>query len=186
LLRASDRPLIIAGPWLYTFNSRAWDFITGCGASYCISPFENSRQNLEKTFPRGSFPGNSFPKGNLVPNDPRKRSAVFVTIFARPSLFRIREDLGAFHGFDNFTGSRGEAFRLARSPAGTLVFPWEPFSIVDKIPFLREASFKRFILDFSSQPLKKAEYRDVMEAVQRASALPGTNRFNWKNGFLPA
>jgi putative protease len=54
---------------------------------------------------------------------------------------------------------------------------------VDKIPFLQEAAFSRFILDFSSSPLKKAEYRIVMEAVNRVRPLSGTNRFNWKNGF---
>ena len=64
-----------------------------------------------------------------------------------------------------------------------LVFPYDPFSILDKIPFLKEAAFNRFILDFSAGPLKKAEYREIMEALNRGISFPGVNRFNWKNGF---
>jgi len=72
---------------------------------------------------------------------------------------------------------------LLYGPDGTLVFPWDTFSITDKMPFLRKAGFNRFILDFSSGPLKKAEYRDIMDAVNRSVPLPGASRFNWKNGF---
>jgi len=68
----------------------------------------------------------------------------------------------------------------------TLVYPWEPFSIVDKTPFLREAGFSRFILDFSSGPLKKTEYKEIMEMADRAAPIPGASRFNWKNGFFQA
>ena len=161
---------LIAGPWLYAFNAWAWDFIARCGADYCVSPLENNRQNLERSFPREE-------------RSLSRRSQVFITIFARPSLFRIRSDLGGIYNFQNFSGNRDEAFRLASGPEGTLVYPWEPFSIVDKTPFLREAGFNRFILDFSSGPLKKAEYRDIMEAVNHAAPLPGASRFNWKNGF---
>ena len=173
--RQWQNAVLIAGPWLYTFNAWAWNFIARCGGlgpkvEYCVSPLENSRQNLEKTFPREEQTAS-------------RRSKVFITIFSRPSLFRFRQDLRALYRFENFAGNRNEAFRLTAAPNGSLVFPWEYFSIVDKTPFLREAGFSRFILDFSSAPLKKADYRDIMEAVNRALPLPGTNRFNWKNGF---
>jgi len=168
--RQRQDAVLVAGPWLYTFNAWAWDYISGCGAEYCVTPFENNRQNLEKTFPRQE-------------QEPFRRSRVFVTVFARPGLFRMRRDLGAFYDFENFTGSRDEAFRLVSAPEGSSVFPREAFSIVDKIPFLQEAAFSRFIIDFSSGPLKKAEYRTVMEAVNCVRPLSGTTRFNWKNGF---
>ena len=161
---------LIAGPWLYTFNAWAWNFIARCGADYCVSPLENNRQNLEKTFP-------------MDEQNKSRRSQVFITIFARPSLFRMRQDLGAFYRFENFTGNRDEAFSLVSAAEGSLVFPREYFSIVDKTSFLKEAGFSRFILDFSSAALKKAEYRDIMEAVNSVLPLPGTSRFNWKNGF---
>ena len=161
---------LIAGPWLYAFNGWAWDFISNLGAEYCISPLENNRQNIERSFP-------------LHGRRSDQRSEVFITIYARPSLFRIRQDLRSCYGFKNFSGSRDEDFILSAREEGTLVHPRRPFSIVDKIPFLREAGFSRFILDFSSGPLKKAEYRDIMEAVNRAAPLPDCSRFNWKNGF---
>ena len=168
--RNMENVSIIAGPWLYTFNAWAWNFLGRCGAEYCVSPLENNRQNLEKTFPPDK-------------NSALQRSDVFLTIFSWPSLFRLGRDLRAFYGFDNFIDNRNEAFRLVPNQTGSLVIPGEAFSIVDKLPFLKEAGFSRFILDFSASPLKKNEYRDIMEAVNRGKPLPGTSRFNWKNGF---
>ena len=176
LFRSSkeDKANLIAGPWLYIFNSWAWNFIEQCGAGYFITPIENNRQNLEKTF-------------SDKENVPFARQKVFITIYVRPSLFRIRQDLGTFYNFKIFSGSRNETFRLApgndTASEGSLVFPQAPFSIIDKTPFLKESFFSRFILDFSDKPLKKAEYRDIMEAAKLARPLGGANRFNWKNGF---
>jgi putative protease len=173
------KAVIIAGPWLYTFNAWAWNFIARCGAVYCVSPLENNRQNLEKTFPGEHR--------NI-------RNRVFITVLGRPGLFRVRGNLGGFYGFEHFSGQRNagqrrdETFRLAPASGsrtdGCVVYPREYFSITDKIPFLREAGFSRFILDLSSGPLKKAEYRNIMEAVNRATPIPGASRFNWKNGFF--
>jgi putative protease len=180
-----ERAVLIAGPWLYTFNAWAWDFVARNGAEYCVSPLENNRQNLERTFPRPER--DSLSRGPHT-RGPHLRHLVFVTIFSRPSLFRIRRDLGASYKFNFFSGhrteGRDETFRLVSDREGTMVYPSEPFSIVDKTPFLREAGFTRFILDFSSAPLKKAEYRDIMEAVKRAAPLSGVSRFNWKDGFF--
>ena len=170
--------VLIAGPWLYSFNAWARDFLARNGAAYCVSPLENNRQNLERTF--------------FAEQRPNPRQTVFITIFARPDLFRIRQDICAFYGFNTFSGGEGgsknEVFKLA-SAAGegsvsSLVYPLEPFSIVDKTPFLKEAGFKRFILDFSDHVLKKSDYKDIMTAAKRALPIPGTSRFNWKNGFF--
>ena len=168
--------LLIAGPWLYAFNAWAWNFIESCGAVFCVSPLENNRQNLERGFPKAE--NGRFPSGAA------RRSQVFITIYSRPSLFRIRQDLSKVYDFTDFSGNRGEDFILGSGPEGALVYPREPFSIVDKTPFLKEAGFSRFVLDFSSAPLKKAEYRGIMEAASRAVPLPGVSRFNWKNGFF--
>ena len=182
-VKQKQEPTLIAGPWLYTFNSWASDFIARCGAAFCITPFENNRQNVEKTF---SIEKN-LPNEKLKPfgvHRPIHRSQVFIPVFSRPSLFRIRQDITSFYRFETFTGSKNEAFHLAPGSEGSTVLHIEPFSIVDKIPFLKEAGFSRFILDFSLRPLKKAEYRDIMEAVNRSLPIPGASRFNWKNGFF--
>ncbi|MDR1240180.1 MAG: U32 family peptidase [Treponema sp.] len=160
-----EKPLLAAGPYLYIFNRWAEQFVCSLGAEAFVSPLENNRQNLEKTVSRN------------------RRSLAFVTVFARPALFRIRADLSPVYRFRDFSGSRGERFTLISGPEGSQVLPEKPFSIVDKIPFLREAGFGRFILDLSGPPLKKAAYRDLMNAVKESLPLPGVSRFNWKDGF---
>ncbi|MDR1175159.1 MAG: U32 family peptidase [Treponema sp.] len=165
--------VLIAGPWLYTFNRWAAAFVSSLGASYVVSPLENNRQNLEKTMERSI------------------RSSVFVPVFAWPPLFRIRSDLGTHYGFGEFAGLKDELFSLKSNnggkedPSGSFVIPEQPFSIVDKIPFLMEANFHRFIFDFSltGHSLKKKDYRDIMKAAKKGLSLPGCSRFNWKNGF---
>ncbi|MDR3147347.1 MAG: U32 family peptidase [Treponema sp.] len=163
---------LIAGPWLYIFNRWAASFVSSLGADFFVSPLENNRQNLEKTI------------------DAQYRSRVFITIFAWPALFRIRENLGGFYDFTRFSGSRDEEFCLAAGEGGTRVYPERPFSIVDKVPFLREAGFGRFILDLSGGPagksgtlIKKNQYRDLMQSARNAVPLPDISRFNWKDGF---
>jgi putative protease len=136
------------------------------GTEALVCPLENNRQNWEKTVEQS------------------RRSQAFVTVFAYPALFRIRADLGPAYGFGSFQDGREGQFRLVAERDGSRVYPEKPFSIVDKIPFLREAGFRRFILDFSGPPLKKKDYRDIMNAVKKAAPLPNSARFNWKDGFF--
>jgi putative protease len=159
---------LIAGPYLYVFNRWANAFTASLGTDFFISPPENNRQNLERTVEAGH------------------RWPVFITVFSYPALFRIRADLGKHYSFGNFADRRDEVFRLICNRDGSLVYPGKPFSIVDKIPFLQEAGFIRFILDLSGPPLKKADYRDLMRAVKNAAPLPNTCRYNWKDGFFQA
>jgi putative protease len=167
--------IIISGPWLYVYNLWAYSFVNSGGADYFISPPENNRQNLERTFPReGSGPG--------------RRALAFITVYSKPSLFRIRTDLGQFYKFRNFLGGQDESFTLDTAPEGSLVFPQKPFYIGDKIPFLREAGFSRFIVDLTGgisagTSLKKGEYRDLIDTITNAVPLHGSGRFNWKDGF---
>ena len=183
--------MLIAGPWLYTFNSWAAAFTGSLGVRFYVTPLENNRQNLEKTIP------------------PRQRASVFVTLFAWPPLFRIKTGSGELYKFGPFTGSRDESFALINGEGSSVVIPGEPFSIVDKRLFLKEAGFRRFILDFSaglfsgSFPLKKKLYKEVIKAAQEAlplsagvfspgkrgsegklGGIAGISRFNWKDGFF--
>ncbi|MDR1073543.1 MAG: U32 family peptidase, partial [Treponema sp.] len=167
---------LIAGPYLYAFNRFAAAFVHDLGIDYIVSPLENNRQNLERTFEKP------------------ERSSIFVTVFAYPALFRIRNELSPLYPWERFGDNQDEYFSLITEPdeAGmsggasgeSLVVPEKPFSIVDKIPFLREAGFRRFILDFSGPPLKKKGYKTVMTAAQEGVPLPNASRFNWKNGFF--
>jgi putative protease len=170
LFRGADmrETVLAAGPCLYVFNRWALSQAAAFGAAGFVSPLENNRQNLEKTV------------------EPSLRSRFFVTVFAFPALFRIRSDLEGY-GFGDFTDSRDAGFRLVKPDCpgeGARVYPANPFSIVDKIPFLEKAGFRRFILDFSGPPLRKKDYKTVMNAARNPAPLAGTLRFNWKNGFF--
>jgi putative protease len=161
---------LIAGPWLYTFNSWAASFAVLQGASGFVMPLENNRQNLEKTMPLPA------------------RRQVFITLFAWPPLFRIKTQR-KLYGFKHFSDSRAESFSVINGEQNAVVIPDTPFCITDKKPFLTEAGFRRFIVDFSggtfngSFPLKKKLYKEVMKAAKEGLALSGISRFNWKNGF---
>ncbi|MDR1389007.1 MAG: U32 family peptidase [Treponema sp.] len=169
--RNRGKRMLIGGPWLYGFNPWSAAFIAALGADALVSPLENNRQNLEKTAA------------------PRLRSRFLVTLFAWPPLYRIRADLRSRYSFSRFSDSRDEQFMLIGGKR-SVVIPEKPFSIIDKRPFLEEAGFRRFILDFSggsfdgSFPLKKKLYKEVMTAAQNAQPLSNTTRFNWKNGFF--
>jgi len=161
---------LIAGPWLYMFNTWALSFIASLGVDGFVSPYENNRQNLERALDKEK--------------QRRLREFVFVPVFAWPVLFRIRADLGKVYGFKSFQDSRGELFTLCREREETLVIPERPFSITDKIPFLKEAGFRRFIIDLSGPVLKKKAYKDLMRSAESGVPLPDISRFNWKDGFF--
>jgi len=161
---------LIAGPWLYAFNSWALSFAASLGAEAFVSPFENNRQNLERT----------------VGDDRRLRERFLVPVFAAPPLFHIRADLSRHYDFKAFSDSRDERFVLVGDPDGSMVFPEKPFSIIDKISFLQDAGFRRFLIDLSGVPVKKTDYKDLMRSVDRGIPLPDITRFNWKDGFFSA
>jgi putative protease len=191
LFRNQPACQLIAGPWLYMFNAWALSFAAALGVDGFVSPLENNRQNLERTLgahkappDEGRWPESSRRKPAAAQGLFSLRSRFFVPVFAWPSLFRIRADLGPAYDFDSFADNRGENFSLITGPEGSLVIPGRPFCITDKIPFLREAGFGRFIIDLSGPVLKKADYRDLMRAVQEGAPLSGVSRFNWKDGFF--
>ncbi|WP_461247380.1 peptidase U32 family protein [Treponema sp. R6D11] len=183
LFKGREKVKLIAGPWLYIFNSWSLSFVSSFGPDGFVSPLENNRQNLERTL--GIKSKGSEKKGGK--KDKKKHSAlqskIFITVFNWPPLFNIRADLGEVFNFDSFTDNKDEAFSLVTSPEGTRVYPQKPFSIIDKIQFLKEAGFARFIIDLSGQALKKSNYRDLMRSVKESAPLPHASRFNWKDGF---
>jgi putative protease len=162
--------LVIAGPWLYTFNAWALSFILSLGVDGIVSPLENNRQNLERTLSQT--------------NQQSLRSMIFVPVFAWPPLFHIRADLGKVYDFKSFNDSREENFSLVCDHANSIVIPEKPFSITDKIPFLKEAGLRHLIIDLSGQQLRKRDYKDLMRAVDTCTPLPRISRFNWKDGFF--
>jgi len=172
LFREFDKARLIAGPWLYMFNSWSLSFVSSLGVNAFVSPLENNRQNLEKT----------------IGSQKKLRKHFFITVFAWPPLFNIRADLSKALDFNSFADNKDEEFLLSTSPEGTKVYPRKYFSIIDKIPFLKEAGFGRFIIDLCGPVLKKSNYKDLMRSVNENAEgtlqpLPNSSRFNWKDGF---
>jgi putative protease len=178
LFRDHDNVKLIAGPWLYMFNSWALSFVSSLGVDAFVSPLENNRQNLERTL--GTESRNS---GKKRQNRGALHSKFFITVFAWPPLFNIKANLSPVLDFDSFADNMDEEFLLVTSREGSRVYPKKYFSIIDKIPFLKEAGFGRFIIDLSGPVLKKSNYRDLMRAVNENTPLPHSSRFNWKDGF---
>jgi putative protease len=182
LFRGYDKVKLIAGPWLYMFNSWSLSFVTSLGADGFVSPLENNRQNLERTLGMQSRGENK--RGKKLPGTKDLLSKFFITVFAWPPLFNIKADLGSVLDFKSFADNKGEAFSLVTGREGSRVYPKKHFSITDKIPFLKEAGFGRFIIDLSGAVVKKSDYRDLMRAITENAPLPHSSRFNWKDGFF--
>ena len=181
LFRSYGNVKLIAGPWLYMFNSWSLSFIASLGVDGFVSPLENNRQNLERTIreSRGGEKGS----GKKRQGTGVLQSKFFITVFAWPPLFNIKADLGQILDFDSFADNKDEGFFLVTGKEGSRVYPEKYFSIIDKIPFLKEAGFGRFIIDLSGKAVKKHDYRDLIRAVNANAPLPHSGRFNWKDGF---
>lgn len=156
---------LIAGPWLYSFNRWSVDWLNKQGLWSIITPFENSRENLEETF------------------DPKWRSRAFVTVFAWPTLFRMRFRLPDSYEFSFFSDRQGGVFKTLSTDDGSFVLPENPFSIADKAQTIRKTGFTRLIIDLSKTKIKKQEYRIIMDSLRKGTPLPDVSRFNWKDGF---
>ena len=183
LFKNFEKVKLITGPWLYTFNSWSLSFAASLsggsrGADGFISPLENNRQNLMLTTNiRTKNPsGTSSSKNSLL-------SKFFITVFAWPPLFNTRIDLKPVLKLQSFADNKDEFFSLISAHEGSRVYPRKYFSITDKIPFLKEAGFGRFIIDLCGPALKKSDYRDLIKAVTENTPLPQSSRFNWKDGF---
>lgn len=164
MLRAK-KAVMIAGPYLYTFNRWAVSFLENQEIGAFVMPYENSRRNLEATF------------------EPNVRSRVLVPIFAYPALFRMRFKMPESYDFTYFQDKEETVFKLNATNDGSFVMPESPFSIVDKIDLLRKNGFTRYLIDFSQTKVSKNELKKIMTALSKEQPLPGTYRFNWKEGF---
>jgi putative protease len=177
---------LIAGPYLYAFNRHAAAFLQNAGFSFFVSPFENARQNLEKTYGGTIGSIETQNERNAAARVKALRASVFLTLYVQPKLFQIAGNLNGASSLGAFYDKEGTAFRLADDGSArngmSYAVPETPFSITDKIPFLKTAGWSRFILDFTPQPLKKVRYKAVMQAAIQGTVLPCT-RFNWKDGF---
>ena len=156
---------VIAGPYLYTFNRWAVSWLENQDIGAFIMPYENSRRNLEATY------------------EADVRSRVLVPIFAYPALFRMRFKLPEDYDFTYFEDKEGKTFKVSSTQDGSFVMPEEPFSIVDKVNFISQTGFKRFLIDFSKTKVNRGQIKAISASMSKGQALPDVSRFNWKDGF---
>lgn len=156
---------MIAGPYLYTFNRWAVSWLENQNIGAFIMPYENSRRNLEATY------------------DANVRSRVLIPIFAYPTLFRMRFMLPEDYDFTYFEDKEEKVFKVASSIDGSFVMPEEPFSITDKLNFIKQAGFNKFLIDFSKTKITRGQIKAIMSSITKGQPLPGCSRFNWKDGF---
>jgi putative protease len=164
LLRGKDI-VTIAGPWLYAFNLWSAAFLLDQGIRYLIPPMEISKQNLLRL--KENLPG------------------VFLMpiVFSYPPLFRIRGDLSRKYDSKQFSDRDGESYTLTGRRDYSVVTPQKPFSLIDRITFLRKEGFGKFVLDLSNTESAKGMFRDIARAVDEGRVLSDASRFNWKDGF---
>lgn len=156
---------LLAGPYLYTFNRWAADWLTKQGVYSFITPLENSRENLEATI------------------DTHNRKQVIVTVFAYPALFRMRFRLPKDYTFTWFSDRQGGSFKALSTADGSFVMSETPFSLTDKRTQLAKGGFTRILVDLSRTHIERQEYRTVMDSIRKGTPLSDVSRFNWKDGF---
>jgi putative protease len=164
LLRGKELELI-AGPWLYAFNLWAAAFLFDQRIKYLIPPQEISKQNLMRL-------AQELPPRTLMP-----------ITFSYPHLFKIRGDLAQKYGPTSFVDRDGSSYKLNGRRDYTILSPDKPFSIIDRVPFLKKEGFDKFILDLSCANTTKGMFRDIAKAAANALPLDDSSRFNWKDGF---
>ncbi len=156
---------VIAGPYLYTFNRWAVSWLENQDIGAFIMPYENSRRNLEATY------------------EADVRSRVLVPVFAYPALFRMRFKLPEDYDFTYFEDKESKTFKVNSTQDGSFVMPEEPFSILDKVNFIGQSGFKRFLIDFSKTKVNRSQIKAVTTSMVKGQPLPDISRFNWKDGF---
>ena len=159
---------IIAGPYLYTFNRWAVSWLENQNAGAFITPIENSYANLQATFEK------------------QVRDRVLVTVYAYPTLFRMRFKLPKDYDFTYFSDKEGLEFKVNSTSDGSFVMPEAPFSIADKVEQLDHDGFHRILIDFSKTAVSKGELKLIKTAMVKKQSVPETSRFNWKDGFYNA
>jgi putative protease len=156
---------VSGGPYLYSFNTHAARFFTEAGSCLLCMPYEMSKQSLmqvSKTVPPSSW---------MVP------------VFSYPRLFIVPNDLSLQYSLSMISDRDNLSYHLVTGRKESIVVPEKPFSLVDRIPWLKTKGFSRFLVDISNVNLTKNQYRKIMNAVHEGTPIEGSTRFNWKRGF---
>lgn len=168
LLKKAGVEIIIAGPWLYMFNSYAAKLLLDAGAACIMLPYEIAKQNMHRIL-------ETVPAGRLMP-----------ILFSFPPLFTIRGNVLERLSSDIILDRDSQAYEIYADQDRSFVIPAKPFSLTDRTQFFKKDGFTRFLIDLSLTAIKKPLYKRIIQAVLQGTVLPETGRFNWKDGFWQA
>lgn len=158
---------LLAGPYLYSFNKYAINFLIKNHCNYIINPIENNKRNL------------------YLSSENFKRQNWLIAVFSFPELFQIRARLNKKYSFKTINDNINDYdFYLINKGLKTSLMPEKPFSITDKIPDLRKKGFNKFIIDLAFMETKKNAYKKIMRFADEGKIIEETTRFNWKDGFF--
>ena len=156
---------LINGPYIYNFNRYSLQLNMDFGSSYFISPLEINKKTL------------------LSMSEQFNRSDIFVTIFTFPELFQLSKNYNKIFNFQRLADNTENLYDIVNSDDRSILVPEKPFSIIDKLPYLKKNGFNKFIIDFSYIKLQKNYYKNIMQSAERCEILTDVTRFNWKDGF---
>jgi putative protease len=95
----------------------------------------------------------------------------------------MRFKLPADYDFTFFEDKEGKVFKVNSTADGSFVMPEEPFSIVDKVQFIKASGFKKILIDFSKTKVTRSQIKAISTSLAKGQPLQGISRFNWKDGF---
>jgi len=154
-----------AGSRLFSLNSQAllaWRELGCCEGVACL---EDDRDNLADLLSRQTG----------IP--------LSVTVYANPVLMVSRIPLKGLKPDRPLLSDRGDAYRVVQRGGMTTVRPEQDFSLCGHLGELRSRGCSRFLVELAHVGPFSPTGRQVLAAVARDQALPGTSPFNYLLGM---
>jgi putative protease len=168
LLRKFDSIWLTAGPWLYTHNRFAAEFLFMQKIRAITLPFEmafnNSRHFIKKL-------GGSATASFIAP------------VFGRPELFQMRGNLHELYTFNKFkeAGAYHEGYFISANKEGSRVMPEKAFSFLHKKRDFENNGVRRFLYDF--RYITERDNPAFLLSEKAAEARLSLHEFNIEKGF---
>ncbi|MFO8053666.1 MAG: U32 family peptidase, partial [Bacteroidales bacterium] len=147
---------LISNENVYTLNDAAVRFIKQEGIHDCIFPLENDWENLQS----------SVYKEGILP------------VYFTPSLFYSRMPVQA----KEFTSDKNEKFHRTTIDGITHIYPDIPVSLLQYTHRLRQAGFKRFLIDLSFEKPSGNRLETLLKRLGKSEQVQPSGNFNFVKG----
>lgn len=156
---------LIAGYRLYALNSQALLAWKELGAGEATLYIEDDRDNLGEILQRPV----GMPLGMVV--------------YASVPLITSRIPIKGVRGDTPVVSDRGDAYRVHKSGDLTVLTSETDFSLLGRLPELQGLGCGRFTLELGHLGPFSPKGKQVMEALKKGQAVPGTTLFNYESGM---